>query len=226
MQFRNHQIFMSCPNVRFYSNKFISVNKDTKRFCRLCPLVHKLLTRKEPARILADRLTKGPDRFISSTLSDDLLQILQVDKMGLHYIVNELGSTKVFIIVACEVVTRQVYLISMREQSTVAFIQSLEILQQLRGKLSKVIVDLHPAHLNLESNVNKNDEQGAICVSPTLIQSIKSGETNLLNSKGISIILAQGKNHSKIGLYEQVVFNIKKLMVHLFPRDNTCQDIF
>ena len=89
---------------------------------------------------------------------------------------------------------------------------------------------MHPAHINLETNDedenNPTDHQQAKCVSSTLIQCLKRGQTNLLNSKGISIILAQGKNHSMIGFSEQVVFNIKKLMTTLFPRDNTTRDIF
>ena len=173
------------------TNLFQSIQTH-KKYCRLCPLVNKLLTSKVPARILAARLTKGPDHYISSTLSDDPMEILHLDEGGPYFIVNDQGSTKVFIIVVCEVVTRQVHLISMHEQSTISFIQCLEILQQQRGKLSKVIVDLHPAHINLESNINENEQQ-VKCVSPTLIKCIKNGQTNLLNSKGISIILAQGK---------------------------------
>ena len=97
----------------------------------MCPLVHQLLTRKEPARILADRLTMGPDSFIATTLSSDPLQILQIDETGPYHIVNEAGSTKVYILVGAEVVTHQVYLLSLKEQMTLSFIQSLEILQQL-----------------------------------------------------------------------------------------------
>ena len=93
-------------------------------------MVHQLLTRKDPAKILAERLTKSPDQFVADTLSSDPLSIIQIDEMGPLWITNAGCSTKIYILVAVEVVTHQIYLLSLKEQMTVSFIQTLEVLQQ------------------------------------------------------------------------------------------------
>ena len=160
----------------------------------MCPLVHQLLTRKDPARVLANRFTKSPDQFVPNTLSDDPLSSIQIDETGPLRITNASGTTKIYVLIVIEVVTHQVYLIAMKEQTTVSFIQSLEVLQQLRGKLGKIIVDLHSSHLNLEMD-EKVKEGGVLCVSPTLMDILQKGNHNLLASQSVSVLLAEGKNH-------------------------------
>ena len=138
----------------------------------MCPMISQLLVKKDPARILANRLFKSPDHFVFNTLSDDPLKCIQIDETGPLRISNASGTTKIYVLVAVEVVTRQVHLISMKDQMTASFIQSLEILQNLWGKLSKVIVDLHSSHLNLETG-EQEKESGIKCVSPTLMDILK-----------------------------------------------------
>ena len=118
--------------------------------------------------------------------------------MGPLKIMNTGGSTKIYILIAVEVCTCQVYLLSLKEQMTIAFIQTLEILQQLRGKLSKVEVDLHSSHLNLETEEQEKPE-GVVCVCPTLLNILKRGQHNLLASRGISVTLSEGKTTKESG---------------------------
>ena len=103
--------------------------------------------------------------------------------------------------------------------------QSLEILQNQRGQLCKIVVDLHPSHINLETNELSKD--GSVqCVSQTLLNILKKGESNILSSRGISVILADGVRHSKVGLAESTVWSVKQCLIQLFPTKQNCSDLF
>ena len=55
---------------------------------------------------------------------------------------------------------------------------------------------------------------------------LKKGNNNLLATKGIYVLLAEGNNHQKVGLSEQVVWNVKQCLIQLFPTTSNCSDLF
>ena len=55
---------------------------------------------------------------------------------------------------------------------------------------------------------------------------MNSGEKNILHKHGISVIIADGIRHCKVGLTEQAVFNVKKALINIFPNKPHCTDLF
>ena len=55
---------------------------------------------------------------------------------------------------------------------------------------------------------------------------LKSKHKNILHQHGISVTVADGIRHSKVGLAEQAVFNVKKALIHIFPNKPNCTDLF
>ena len=100
-----------------------------KAFCKTCLLVWAIIKRTDPAKILADHFLCGLEKLISSTLSKDPLGVMQSDELRPVYLGNQNSYTKVWVMVAIEVVNREVHLLPMKYQSTTSFIQTLEILQ-------------------------------------------------------------------------------------------------
>ena len=42
----------------------------------------------------------------------------------------------------------------------------------------------------------------------------------------MTVIIADGTRHSKVGLAEQCVWNVKKILINLFPNKPHCSDLF
>ena len=97
---------IGCANgVQKYMNHirfsgFNSVNlaglvTESIKFCRLCPTVKIILTKTDPAQALASRFLRGPDDFLSQTLSTNPLLCMQIDELGPWYPGNQHGFTKI-----------------------------------------------------------------------------------------------------------------------------------
>ena len=90
----------------------------------------------------------------------------------------------------------------------------------------KLVIDVHPAHTNLET-INQSENTLTLkCVSETLINIINAGERNILHWHGITVIIADGICHCKVGLVEQAMFNMKKCLINIFPTKPHCSDLF
>ena len=61
-----------------------------------------------------------------------------------------------WVLLAVEIVTRLVYLVPLKSQGTVDLIKALDILQNRRGKLSRIVVDQLTGHVALKPKVNQN----------------------------------------------------------------------
>ena len=79
----------------FRSTNLSNTIREHKQYCRMCPLIHQLLAKKYPARILANCHIKSPNHFVLNTLSNDPLQVIQLDKTGPIKISNAAGITKI-----------------------------------------------------------------------------------------------------------------------------------
>ena len=82
-------------------NAPVSEHKD---FCKLCPIIKTVLTKTNPAKMLADRFLRGPEDFIPATLNKDPLAILQVNELGPLYLGNRNGYIKVWVLIAVKIV--------------------------------------------------------------------------------------------------------------------------
>ena len=71
---------------------------------------------------------------------------------------------------------------------------------------------------NVETQIN--------CVYLTLKTMLKSGKQKQLSDKGITIIVADGKHHQKVGLAENRMYNIKQSLNHLFPLHQKSHNLF
>ena len=69
-----------------------AVNQHIK-FCRLCPLIKTILTKKNPAEKLADRYLRGPSDLVQAILDVDPMSIMQIDKSGSMFLGNQNGYT-------------------------------------------------------------------------------------------------------------------------------------
>ena len=88
-------------------------------------------------------------------------------------------------------------------------------MQSRRGCLSKIVVDAHPTHMAVHGN--GNDAITLKSVSPTVKGILNRGKSNILKNRGISLLIADGIHHSVVGLVEQAIWNIKKVLINLFP---------
>ena len=143
---------------------------------QVLPHCQSCFDKTNPAKMLADLFLKVPEDFIAATLSKDPLAILQLDELGPLFIGNKNSYVKVWILIAVEIVTRHVHLLPMQYQDTVSFIASLKILQSRWGRLTKIIVDAHLSHTNLDTTEHSEDTVSLNCVSPTLVNILNSGE--------------------------------------------------
>ena len=91
--------------------------------------------------------------------------------------------------------------------------------------MTKIIIDQHPAHLLLGS---KKPTTGATLkgVQDRLYRALSNGDQALLEKHGIRVIIADGNRHSLVGLCENAVYNVKKLLISLFPNRPHVQDLF
>ena len=144
---------------------------------------------------------------MSHTLSENPLECMQIDEIGPLFLGNRNGYTKIWVVVAIEVVARKIHLVPIKSQDTISFIQVLEILQSCRGCLMKIVIDAHPSHVAVHSN--ENDDITLKSVSPTLKGILDRGKSNILKNRGVSLVVANGIQHSKVGLVEQSIWNIK-----------------
>ena len=140
--------------------------------CKLCPLVHLVLNNNNPARKLANSLVKGPDEFVPLSLSDQPLSVIQIDETGPIYLGKDGYFIKVWVLLAVEIVTRLVYLVPLKSQGTVDLIKALDILQNRRGKLSRIVVDQLTGHVALKPK--KNNQNAQPTVKNTSPKSIKT----------------------------------------------------
>ena len=150
----NHSVKKYCSHIRLTGFNAVNLHiviRDHKQYCKKCPLVKAVLSHTNPVQLLANRFYRGPDDFVASVLSQNPLAVSQLDEIGPWYIENEQRSVKVWVLILIEIVTRKVYLVPMQFPNTIRFIKALEILQSRRGRMTKIIIDQHPAHLLLGS---------------------------------------------------------------------------
>ena len=95
---------------------------------------------------------------------------------------------------------------------------ALDILQNRRGRLLRIVVDQLTAHVALKPNIKH--------VSPTLRKTIEEGMSHLITDKGFQITITDGQRHSKVGLAESAVHNLKKILIRTFPTKPTNVDLF
>ena len=110
------------------------------------------------------------------------MSVVQIDEMGPIHIGNEIyGTVKIWLIICVEVVTRQIHLCTLKDQSTSSFIQTLEILQNKRGQFSTIILDHASAHCTVH---NKH-------CSNTLNKILNSDGKDMLEKSNIHFIIAE-----------------------------------
>ena len=86
----NHLCFsgFNCTNIA------TPVTENIK-YCKMCPIIQTILTKSNPAQMLADKFLRGPNDFLSQTLSENPLQCMQVDEIGLLFLGNQNGFTNI-----------------------------------------------------------------------------------------------------------------------------------
>ena len=217
-------------HVRMCGFSSVNLTETVRAFtrsCKMCPLTRLGLHAKNPARNLANKMLRGADDFVSQALSLNPLSTVQCDEAGPLVIGNkQTGFVKIWVLVCVECVTRKVFLIPMKTTSTECFVTALEILQSRRGFLTKLIVDNHSAHASLQSK-----EQDPLRSVSSILQNMVTGDEKgshkrLLEQKGIFIAVAESKRHSKVGLAENAIYNLKQTLFHLFPGTSECSDLF
>ena len=95
------------------------------------------------------------------------------------------------------------YLVPLKSQGTTDLIKALDILQNRRGKISRIVVNQLTGHVALKPKENQSTQPSLKNVSPTLKQTINNGLANL------KITIAEGQRHAKVGLAESAVFSLK-----------------
>ena len=184
-----------------------------------------VLAKENPATKLANRFFHGPKDFIANTLGPDPLQTVQIDELSPWWVTDKAQQYKVWVLLLVEVVTRKIYLVPLEAQNTVSFIMALEILQSRCGHLSKIVLDAHTSHAVFETE-QLDPDMTVTGVSATLLKSLNDSDRNVLETHSISIIIADGTRHSKIGLAENIVFNLKQAINNLFPNIPTVSSLF
>ena len=104
----------------------------------------------------------------------------------------------------------------MKDQSTKSFIQCLDILQSLRGKMTTIILDSTSSHCAVHKHY----------CSHTLNEILGSDDKKALAAKGVRFIIAESKRHQKVSLAEKTVHNTKRLLNILFPNTKIIPDLF
>merc|ERR1712105_566381 len=55
---------------------------------------------------------------------------------------------------------------------------------------------------------------------------LQDGLPHLITDKGFQITVAEGQIHAKVGLAESAVFNLKKILIRIFPTKPPNTDLF
>ena len=175
--------------------------------------------KKHPARMLADCFTKAPDDYVALATSKNPMSLVQVDETGPIVISTEAGDKEVYLLCCVELVTRKAYIIPQQAMDTTSFLQSLEILNNRRGIMTHIVVDKATSHENIANNPNAIDIEPGLKVTkltPTLHDLLRKKDQNFLSERGITVVIADGKNHKMLGLAETLVKNIKHSVIDLF----------
>ena len=53
-------------------------------------------------------------------------------------------------------------------------------------------------------------------ISETLLKSLNAGDRNILARHGVTVVIVNATRHSKVGLAENMVYNIKKALINIF----------
>ena len=101
-------------------------------------------------------------------LSNEPLAVIQIDETGPVFLGRDGHYVKVWILIAVEVVTRLVYLIPLKSQGTTDLVMTLDISQNGRGRLSRIVVDQLTTHAALKTNNTHGLQPSVKNVSPTL----------------------------------------------------------
>ena len=142
----NNGIQKYVNNLRFSGFNCVNISipvTENKKFCKLCPIIKSILNKNNPAKLLADKFLRGPDDFISHTLSKSPLDCLQLDEIGPLFLGNRNGFTKIWVLIGVEIVTHLIHLVPMQAQNTISFISSLDILRARRGCMATIVIDAH-----------------------------------------------------------------------------------
>ena len=191
----------------------------------MCPLLRVGWTAKDPARMLANRLTCSTNDFM--TLSDDPLSTVPPYEVRPFHIKNpHVGYIRIWVAEAVECVTCKIYLIPMKTTSTEQFLMTLEILQSCCGHITKLVVDNHTSNSGLRS---KGTE--LLRSVSTILQKMVDGDADndqkkVLEEKGIYIAVAESKCHSRVGLAEAAIHKVEHALFHLFPGSPQCLYLF
>ena len=103
---------------------------------------------------------------------------------------------------------------------------ALDILQNRRWRLSRIVVDQLTAHVALKPNNTHGLQPYVKNVSPTLRKTLQEGLSHLITDKGFQITVAEGQRHAKVGLAESAAYNLKKLLIRTFSTKPPNTDLF
>jgi len=203
----------------------IQAVKDHAALCKRCPVIKAVMSRQNADTRRVNQQFRAPDHFISMALSEDILSQIQLDELGPIDVQAAASTVKVWILVCAELVTRRIYLIPLERQNTVCFMRALEILQARRGKISTMHVDQHSSHPPV-INQPPTDDTPRSPLPFTLSQTLNEGGKHMLRQAGLQIVVAEGERHSYVGVAENLIFGIKKCMMHLFSGKRTIHGLF
>ena len=123
------------------------------------------------------------------------MSVVQMDELGpLHIGEASKVTVKVWLMICIEVVTREVHLCVMRDQSTPSFIRTLEILQAKCGLYTTIVLN----HASAHCTVHKRH------CAPTINRIVNSDDIDVLPPHGIKFVIAESNRHKKVGLAEKV----------------------
>ena len=156
------------------------------------------------------------------------MAIVQIDESGGIFVGKQHSYTKLWLFLAIELVTWKVYIIPMKNQSTKCLLQSLEVLERCRGIMTTLVMDRHASHTALQGKKSQGEvpQVELKCLSPTFRQMLRNGEANLLQRRGVKLIISSGERHQTVGAVEQSMWNLKRLLMNLWPNKPAFLDLF
>ena len=132
------------------------------------------------------------------------MQYVVIDEAGPFFLTSQKPRwEQVYILVCVELVTYRAYLITMQDATSKNLIRALEQLQSRRGRVSTIILDETRSHEVLINPPGPN----------ILGKLLKSNQASLLTKAGVSIVMAPGKRHERVGRSETVVRKVKKVLI-------------
>ena len=151
----------------------------------------------------------GPNNSLDACLDKHPLSFLILDETGPLFYANPDETSDeyltAYLLIAVELVTSRVNIITINDLTMLSIVKGLEILQNTRGRLLNLVFDAHKSHVAL-SRENNNDHR------PELFKLIK-GNTSLLAATGISLVIGSAKRHEKVSSAERIVAKVKRILL-------------